>query len=357
MQKISVENLSAGMKTYSRLCMADGRMLLGSSVCLDEKYIKRLKSLGIHKLSISNPILERIGLLPEETLPEEKKSEAIKTLKVAFDDAKAGKLLDVNSIATMAKMIMESVRMNQIIQLDSNVIADDYVYGHCLNVAALTAVIANDMGYSPAKMQELIMGVLLHDIGKVLDDGEVSEAEHPQKGFNYVRGLRDYSTVSAHVVYGHHEKYDGTGFPRGLKGDDIHEYARIAAVADAYDSMVSDFERGEVLLPHQAYEAIMSMSSTYLDKRIADLFLAKAPLYPVGSFVILDNENVGIVIDVRPKMQTRPTVLVIADVHGNFWDIWFKVNLTENLTTFITHIMSEKEVIQFTRQYKEKQVP
>lgn len=353
MQKVSVGNLTVGMKTYHRLCTADGRVLLGSRIQLDANYIKRIQNLGIYNLSISNPILERIGIVCETTLPEEKKVEAIKILKEAFDDAKNGKLLNVSSISNMAKMIMESVRMNQIIMLDNNVIADDYVYGHCLNVAALTAVIANDMEYDGGRMRELVMGALLHDIGLVLDNGSVSEEEHPGKGFEYVRKLRDYSIISGHVVFAHHEKYDGTGYPRSLRGDKIHEYARITAVADAYDRLISDFTKGKVLLPHQAYEAIMSMSGTYLDKKIADTFLAKAPLYPVGSFVVLDNKHVGIVTDVRPKMQARPTVAVIADVKGNFLEEWLEVNLTENLTTFISHIMSEKEAIQLTQRYEQ----
>lgn len=352
MQKVSIENLNEGMTTYNRLCTADGRVLLGSRIQLSANYIKRIQNLGIYNLSITNPIIERIGLVYEETLPEDKKSEAIKTLKASFDDAKDGKFLNVYSISAMAKMIIESVRMNQIIRLDNNVTKDDYVYGHCINVAALTAVIASDVGYDAMRMHELVMGALLHDIGRVLENGSVREEEHPEKGFEYIRKLRDYSIVSGHVVFQHHEKYDGTGYPRSLRGNNIHEYARITAVADAYDSMVSDFQKGRVLLPHQAYEAIMSMSGTYLDKEIADIFLAKAPLYPVGTFAILDSGHIGVVTEVRPKMQARPTITVITDSHGVFENEWLEVNLTKNLTTFINHVMSEKEVIQLTQKYE-----
>jgi putative nucleotidyltransferase with HDIG domain len=356
MQKISVQNLKQGMKTYSRLRTADGRILLGSSIRLTDTYIKRIQSMGIHNLAISNPILERAGLIYEETLPEDKKTEAIKTLKRAFDDAGEGKVLDIDSISMTARMILESVRLNQIIRLDNDLVAEDYVYGHCLNVAALTAVIGHDMDYNIVRMRGLIMGALLHDIGKVLDDS-AKEEEHPSRGFAYVRKIRKYSTLSAHVVYAHHEKYDGTGFPRGIAGDKIHEYARITAVADVYDRLVSSPEPGkECLLPHQAYEAVMALSSSYLDKRIADLFLMKAPLYPVGSFVVLDRQYIGIVTDVRPKMQARPTVLLIGDMKGKFFEEWFEMKMTDNLTTFISHIMSEEEVIALTERYKKSAV-
>lgn len=352
MQKVSMNNLKKGMKTYSRLCTTDGRVLLGSSIRLTDKYIHRIRSMGIHSVSVSNPLVERAGLIYEETLPEDKKVEAIQTLKTAFTEARKGNTLNVDSISQMAAMILDSVRMNQIIHLDSNIVADDPVYGHCLNVAALAAVIGNDMGYSAARMHELVMGALLHDIGKVLADGDVTEEDHPAKGFAYVRKIRKYSTVSAHVVYSHHENYDGSGFPRNLSGDNIHEYARITAVADAYDTLTSGQNPGGVLLPHEAYEAIMAMSGSRLDKTIADIFLTKAPLYPVGSFVVLNDAYIGIVTDVRPKMQARPTVLLVADGARNFLPEWFELKLTENLTSFISHVMSEEEMLAFTERYE-----
>lgn len=277
----------------------------------------------------------------------------MQTLKTAFEEAGKGNTLNVDNISQMAGMILDSVRMNQIIHLDNNIVADDPVYGHCLNVAALAAVIGNDLGYSSARMHELVMGALLHDIGKVLAGGDVNE-EHPGKGFSYVRKIRKYSTVSAHVVYSHHENYDGSGFPRQLAGEGIHEYARITAVADVYDSLTSTENPNGALLPHEAYEAIMAMSGSRLDKKIADAFLAKAPLYPVGSFVVLNDEYVGIVTDVRPKMQARPAVLLVADGNNNFLPEWFELRLTENLTSFISHVMSEEEMLAFTENYEQQ---
>lgn len=69
MQKVSMNNLKKGMKTYSRLCTTDGRVLLGSSIRLTDKYIHRIRSMGIHSVSVSNPLVERAGLVYEETLP------------------------------------------------------------------------------------------------------------------------------------------------------------------------------------------------------------------------------------------------------------------------------------------------
>lgn len=352
MQKVSIQNLKQGMTTYNRLCAADGRVLLGSQVKLTERYIEKMQKMGVYSLNINNPIIERIGLIYEETLPQEKKSEVTRLLKDAFDDAKKGRLIDVHRIAALAKMIEDTIRKNQIIRMDNVTTPQDYVYTHCVNVAALAAVIASDLDYNAAKMHELVMGALIHDIGKVLDDKSANELEHPQKGFDYARKLRGYSVVSGHIILDHHEKYDGTGYPRGLQGSQIHEYARITAIADAYDTMVAGGQRQELLLPHQAYEGIMAMSGTYLDQGLANIFLAKAPLYPVGTFVMLDSGHIGVVTEAWPKLQSRPTVIIVTDSNGVLNDEWSEINLTKELTTFITRILSEEEVIKLSQDYE-----
>lgn len=351
MQKVSVQNLRQGMTTYNQLRAADGRVLLGSRVELNERYIQRIQDMGIFSLSITNPIIERMGLIYEETLSDEHKSEVTKKLKGIFDDAKKGVLIDVQRISALAKIIEDTVRKNQIIRMSNITSAEDYIYTHCVNVAALVAIIASDLGYTALKLHELVMGALVHDIGKVFDGSEVNEGEHCKLGFEYVRKLRGFSVVSMHVVLDHHEKYDGTGYPRNLSGSQILEYAKITAIADAYDAMVSD-QQQELLLPHQAYEALMSMSGTFFDREIVNTFLIKVPLYPVGTFVVLDSGHIGVIIEARPKMQSRPTVMRLTDAKGLFTTEWTEINLAENLTTFIQRVMSEDEVIELTNSYK-----
>ncbi len=353
MQKVSVRNLRQGMTTYTQLRAADGRILLGSKIELNERYISRIQELGIFSLSVTNPIIERLGLVYEETLSEEHKAKVTKNLKSAFDDIKKGELIDVYRISALAKIIEDTVRKNQIIRINNCNTVEDYIYSHSVNVAALVAVIASDMDYSTLKIHELVMGALLHDVGKVFEGDNVKE--HCQRGFDYVRKLRGLSVLSMHVILDHHEKYDGTGYPRQLSGSEIPEYAKIAAIANAYDAMVSDPQREELLLPHQAYEALMSMSGTYFDREITNIFLAKAPLYPVGTFVVLDSGYIGVITETLPKLQSRPSIMVLSDEHGVLTDNWQEINLADNLTTFIMRVMSEEEVIELTNKYERKQ--
>lgn len=357
MQKLSVKLLEPGMQTHGRVLSADGAVLLGSEVTLSASYIKGVKRLGVSAIFVQNSILDRVGLQYEETLSEDTKIQAVTIIKDCFTEAKAGRMLDVYKISTLAKTIIESVKHNQLIRLDNSFTPDNYLYIHCVNVAALVTVIAHDLGFSEKRLHELVMGALLHDIGIAIMDQEKdfafqeNDMEHPSAGFEYVRKLRSYSTVSSHIVYQHHECFDGSGYPRGLQQKAIHEYARITAIADTYDLLTSDWSGKQPLLPHEAYEALMSMSLHAFDKEITDLFLAKLPLYPVGTFVKLDTGHIGVVTEARPKLQSRPTVAIVRDGNGTFFDQHQTIDLTELLTTFITYVLTDKEVVELTKEY------
>lgn len=358
MQRLSIDSLEPGMITHHRVYSGDGKVLLGSQVPLTASYIQGIKRMGVASITINNPIVESIGITYEETLSQEAKMQAVQVLKEAFEDAKKGKMLNLYKVSSLAKLILNSVKYNQLIRLDNSVIAEDYLYLHCVNVAALVTVIAYDMGYNEGRLNELIMGALLHDIGYALLEKETGftdsdDNEHATVGFDYVRKLRGYSIVSGHIVFQHHERWDGKGYPRGLKEEDIHEYARITAIADTYDLLVTDRSGREPLLPHQAYEAIMAMSLDVFDKQIADTFLHKIPLYPVGTFVEMDTGHIGVVTKALPKLQSRPTVAMIADPAGVFFEKMQEVDLTKFLTTFIARVLSEKEIVELTRRFEE----
>ncbi len=128
---------------------------------------------------------------------------------------------------------------------------DAYTRGYSARVAKYTAMIAEKMGKSPAEVDEIYNIALLHDIGKIgipdnilnkpgkLDDAEFSIMKsHAQRGFEILKEIEIDPDLALGAGY-HHEKFDGSGYPSGLKGDNIPEIARMIAVADAFDAMFS----------------------------------------------------------------------------------------------------------------------
>ncbi|MFA6808906.1 MAG: HD-GYP domain-containing protein, partial [Eubacteriales bacterium] len=166
--------------------------------------------------------------------------------------------------------------------------------------------------------------VIMHDIGKTMisrdiinKKGRLKEEEYAEIkkhclfGFDVIRKNRDFSLHSAHVALQHHEQWLGTGYPRGIKGEDIHEYGRIAAVADVYDALTSVRPYRGAMQPYEAYEYIVAQSGYQFDPEIVRIFMKCVAVYPLGTGVLLSNGQRGNVIRQNPGFSTRPVVRVI----------------------------------------------
>jgi PAS domain S-box-containing protein len=168
---------------------------------------------------------------------------------------------------------------------------DKETEGHSLRVTEMTLRLAELAGMSEAEMVNVRRGALLHDIGKLgvpdailLKPGELTDEEwlqirkHPEYGYSLLSGI-EYLRPALDIPYCHHEKWDGTGYPRGLKGEEIPLAARLFAVVDIYDATRSDRPYRKAWTSEQAVEHIKSLAGTHLDPRAVEYFLKIADLY------------------------------------------------------------------------------
>ena len=157
---------------------------------------------------------------------------------------------------------------------------------HSERVAELCLVIGKSLGFSSQQLHELKLTGLLHDIGKIavdeailnrpacLNEGEWKSVQrHPTVGYRLLNSVPGMSSIVA-SVFAHHERWDGTGYPRGLKGEEIPLNARIVAVADAYDAMVSFRPYRKNLTQEQALDELQRKAATQFDPRIIEAFVA-----------------------------------------------------------------------------------
>ena len=160
----------------------------------------------------------------------------------------------------------------------------DYrTYTHSVNVAVFGIALAHKLGrYSRATINTIGSGLILHDLGKVLIDRTIlnkhdafDESEwvimkrHPEEGAKLLRTMGQVSEEALIIVEDHHERLDGSGYPRGLKGDDIHPHARIAAIADVFDALTTQRPHRPALGSFQALEIMRNEMCHGLDP---DLF-------------------------------------------------------------------------------------
>lgn len=204
----------------------------------------------------------------------------------------------------------------------------DYHYVHPVQVASLSILMGRKAGYKEADLANLGLAALLENVGYVvLPPGMMDEPtsltsiethevnQHPQYGYQI---LNEYAHVAPEVtttILQHHEQWDGSGRPRGLKGSDICPYARILALADTYYALVSRRPHRQSYLPHEAIEFIMAYSGELFDPELARLFTKLVPLYPTGVMVNLNTGERGIISDAKPGFIGRPVVRVCYDKH------------------------------------------
>jgi HD-GYP domain-containing protein (c-di-GMP phosphodiesterase class II) len=166
---------------------------------------------------------------------------------------------------------------------------------------------------------------MLHDIGKKFTPIEIltkpgsltteelnTIKEHPSNGYHFIK--KYFPTISATTYVGilqHHERYDGSGYPSGIKGEDITIFGRILAVCDVYDALVSDRPYHNAHLPSEALEFIQGGSGTMFDPNVVLVFSFKIAAYPLGTAVKLSNGEVGIVVENYEEFNTRPKVKIL----------------------------------------------
>lgn len=357
MIRLVTSALQPGMIIARDIFSAAGSLLLAKDVRLDVQLIRKLTNLGIDAAFVKHPFLE---IVPKDVMEEETHKEIMKITRQTFENVQRSSTFNVAGIRESMKKIIEDAICNRhvLIQLTDIRTRDDYTFGHSINVCLLSVLIGIKMNLSQQQLVELSIGAILHDLGMALIPAEILQktdpisqedwqviTEHTKTGFAIMRKIGPIPLVSAHVAFQHHENYDGSGYPRKLAGDSIHRYARIVAVADRYDAITSDRPYRKAFLPHEAYDIMLASRGRRLDPAIVDLFLENVALYPVGTTVLLDTGEIGVVIEIYPKLPARPVIKAIVDKFGTLYrKKEKKLDLTKELTRFIVKVLRPEEI-------------
>jgi HD-GYP domain-containing protein (c-di-GMP phosphodiesterase class II) len=357
MLRLSLGDLKPGLVVARDIYGANERLLLGNNITLDERLITKLAMMNIDSVCVKN---NYIGNEPSEILSEKTRATIIKVTRQCFDAFRTQEVLNIDDIKQAITMLVDDVidYRQDLIHL-TLILTCDYIYCHSINACLIASVIGHQLQLHKTQLQELALGVILHDIGNILLPTDILNSKHKltateweilkshaEKGFAI---LRKQSTniplMSAHVAFQHHENFDGTGYPRGLKGEEIHLYARIAAIADMYAAVTADRPYRPPMLPHEAYEVVIGSRGTKLDPNMADIFFKHVALFPIGTVVQLDSGEICLVIKVYPTLQTRPILQVMLDTTGRRVMRAQVIDLTRELTRFVVKVFKPVDVI------------
>ena len=252
--------------------------------------------------------------------------EARRITRTLLDDLRLGGVINSEQAKETVKDCVHSILRNADALLWMSKIRsqDEYTAEHCLNVCILAIAFGRHLGMSEADLEKLGMCGLLHDVGKMKVDpailnkpSSLTEKEfnimkaHATHGRNLLMASPGIPNSTIDVAYSHHEKIDGTGYPRGLKSSGISEYAKMIAIVDAYDAMTADRCYSPGIPSTEALKTIYKDRGTHFDDRLALEFIKSVGLYPPGTLVELVNGLVAIVFETNPKFRHLPKIIVV----------------------------------------------
>ena len=250
-------------------------------------------------------------------------TEAKDLIRKVLSETFEGKAIEVAPFEALADTMIESV------MLDADAVKcmsalrskDAYLLEHSVNVAFLLVTFGKYLKLDRVMLREMAVGGILHDIGKIKVDNKVlhkpgkltpEEFEHMKlhqvyalEIMNETNGL---SQISKDICLMHHEKLDGRGYPRGLKGDEIPRHGRMSCIVDIFDALTATRCYKEAMSPAAAFKILLSLTPFHLDQELVYEFIRCIGVYPVGSLVELSDGRVGIVWASKDRDALHPIV-------------------------------------------------
>ncbi|RSK28448.1 HD-GYP domain-containing protein [Bacillus sp. HMF5848] len=333
-----------------------GQVLINKGVPLTTRMIQRLQDMGISYVYVEDARTNDIEIV--HPISEQLRRESIQSINDIFNQFdRETNISHIFIIDEASKQLLSLVRKlsdeiyekKELVTLLADVfIHDRYIFTHSLNVTLYSIAIAIHQGYSKKDVEIIALGALMHDVGKMLvpqdilmkpsklTEDEFSQIKkHSSFGFDILRKVNTVSLLVAHCAYQHHERINGSGYPRGLKGEEIHPYAKIIAVADVFDAVTSNRVYRNAMLPHEGLEILYSGVGTLYDVSVVEAFRKAIAIYPVGLSVILSDGRSGIVSKQNHHISERPVIRILKENDAHL-EVPYEVDLSKHLDVMIS---------------------
>lgn len=253
-------------------------------------------------------------------------TEAHGLMQNLMGDVRLGKQVSVEQIEPISEKMIESAFRNKdaLISLSRIKNKDQYTFMHSVSVAGLMITFSRALGFDMDTIRQVAIGCLLHDIGKMKTPNEIlnkpgklSDEEftimksHVVYSRELLEGKPGITQASLDVAAQHHERVDGTGYPLGLKGDEISTVGQMSTIVDVYDALTSIRVYKSAWEPSVALKKLLEWSSSHFDSMQVKQFIRCLGIYPVGTLVELDSGLVGIVIEQGEIDLLKPRLRII----------------------------------------------
>ncbi len=358
MKQVSVDNLKENDILALPILSQGDAVLIHADVALTDGIIRRVRNLGTKTVYIKD---EKEGVSTDnKDMPAETEEYPYKVEQTAYNSRQVVKRIlekhiykhneELKVIVEEAQRILDSVLsepevINNITEI-RNVSTD--MYTHCINVCALSTIMALRLKMSDKQVHNVAMGAILHDIGlryinvpyininedKMSAKDAVEYKKHTIFGYSSLQDEAWLPDVAKEIVLFHHERVDGSGYPFQHKGDRLKSEVKLVSICDDFDSLISGIGNEKMKI-YEAIEYIKVHAGIKYDPTITAKFLESVAAYPVGCVVYTNSGEKGIVVRQNKESADRPVIIMTEHADGTPYKENVEYNLLKQLTMFI----------------------
>lgn len=256
---------------------------------------------------------------------------SVSIVKNVMTDVRTGKLFNKTAITSVSRKMVEITKYNKNILASVSKLKsyDEYTFEHSMNISVFSSSLAQHMNLPAEEIEMLTIGGLLHDTGKMLvpqdilnKPGKLTGNEfsimkkHVEYGYDYLK-KQGFNESQLRIVVEHHERHDGSGYPNGLLDKDISLHGKIGAVVDIYDAITSNRVYHKGMEAATALKMMFKWTDSHINKKVFDFFIAHVGIFPVGTLVVLNTNELAIV-GLNSKNPTAPMIVVFSNPKGSF---------------------------------------
>ncbi len=348
MKAISVASIRGGEILAKDLYLNSGAILMSQGAVLRPAYIDRLRSAGYNMVYI---VEEEITNLIDHATEQQIQNHCQESVREVIDKYSYGVDAELNTIVQAAENIMKDVLAEPEVLYNVSRVRDksNSIYHHCINVAALSVLIGVKMRMPERRLKNMAIGALLHDIGLIYipidiqqvnidtcSDTVLKEAKrHVIYGYSAVEKESWLPMAAKDIIVNHHERLDGSGYPFRLTGEKISLETKIVSLCDEFDSMVYGHCRNKRKIK-ETMDYITSQAGVMFDFKVVQTFISSVAVYPIGTIVVLNTGEKGIVVRQNSSLPTYPVINLVEMTQQGVVPTGKEIDLTKNLTRIIT---------------------